>query len=97
MLRMLLNVIETMIDRYPIQPGLEGRFAPERWKMLEGLDEDVLRQVHRIITIFHEPVADAVNLAFVSNHDLVESCRIPAKVSFDKFDIRIRTTGCHWE
>ena len=63
--------------------------------MLECLDEDVLRQIHCVLTMLHEAVTDPVNLTLVPDHDFVEGARIPRKIPFDKLSVGILTTGGH--
>src|SRR5881296_3546817 len=92
---MLLHVIETVIDRNPVQPCLECRFAPERRKVFEGLNENILGQVHGIIPILYVAVTYPVNLPFVPDHDLVECGGIAAEIPLNELDVGILTMSCH--
>jgi hypothetical protein len=64
--------------------------------MLENLDEDLLGQVHGIIAVSYESVANPVNLPLVPDHQFIESGHIAGKVSFNNAGINVWISQGHW-
>src|SRR5690606_27958603 len=58
--------------------------APECLEVLEGLDENLLRQVQGVLAIADEAEAERVHLALVARHQLVEGPHVAAQVSRDE-------------
>ena len=54
-------MIQTAVDREPVQPGGQRRFPPEAVELAIGLQEDVLQQLFRIGRVAREPVGERVD------------------------------------
>ena len=84
-----LYMVQTMIDGNSIQPCLEAGIPAKRRKLLKGLDEDFLGEIHRVFTIFYEAEAESEDRPLVACHQLVESCHVAGEVSGDNFLVLI--------
>ncbi len=67
---------ENHVDCQPVEPGSEGRFAPEGAQLVPGPDEDVLHRVVRLVRVQH-PAGEGVHPAPVPPVQALEGSRIP--------------------
>jgi hypothetical protein len=79
-----------MVHRNTIKPGLHTGLVPETRKVFERLDEDLLSQIHGVIAIVHESIADTINQPLISNHEFVESRHVAGQIPLDDAVIRLR-------
>ena len=71
-----LYVVQAVIDGNSIQPCLEAGIPAKRRKLLKGLDEDFLGEIHRVFAIFYKAEAEPENRPLVACHQLVESTHV---------------------
>jgi hypothetical protein len=57
--------------------------------VFEGLDKNFLRQVHGIVAVLDESIADPINLPFIADHQLVEGAHVARKIALDQFSVRV--------
>src|SRR5688500_7194377 len=77
-------VIDAEVPADADQPRLEIRAAIERLQRLENLDEDVLREIFRLVMLADELVGEVVHLAPVLPDDQVPGLLIAGKTPLDQ-------------
>jgi hypothetical protein len=89
LVRVFPDMIDAVIHRNPVQPRFQAGFPPEASKVFESFDENILGEVHGVFTVLDEPVTNAVNLALIPDHELIEGGCISRKVSLNQCRIGV--------
>ena len=80
---------------------MTGAFIPTPVHTAPGLTKSassvVLIPIACVVAIFNESVADPVNLALITDHELVECSHLAGKISFDEAGIEVLVFKGHWE
>ena len=78
------QAIEARVDRDPVEPGGQARFALESFQAFEGADKRILRQIRGVLVIGDIAIAELIDLTAVALDDDVESIALTSQAEADE-------------
>jgi hypothetical protein len=88
-LSVFFAMVDAVVDRDPVQPGLQAGLPPESPEVFERLNKDLLGEVAGVVPVFHETVTEAVDLPLVSDHQFVKRRHVAGKIPVYKSGVGI--------
>ena len=82
------DLVQADVHADPVQPRPERGLALELAEAAVGANEDVLREIARVLVVPDEAVTQLIDVTLVPRDQRVERLPLPRKAGFDQLGIR---------